>query len=136
MHSRQGSTAVVRPLNSVVRPHGENSATVTTVILPADRIVDWDSFHAVCSATFGFPPFYGQNMDAWIDCLSYLRDDDGMCAVKLRPSDHELVICVQGFDSLRTRLPEIAEGLVDCVGFVNRRYEEAGETIRLRLHQA
>ena len=37
-------------------------------------IHDWDSFHAVFSDAFGFPNFYGRNMDAWVDCLTYLDD--------------------------------------------------------------
>ena len=29
------------------------------------RIKDWDSFHNVFAEAFGFPGFYGRNMDAW-----------------------------------------------------------------------
>lgn len=40
---------------------------MATVRLPTERITDWESFHEVCREVFGFPDFYGMNMDAWID---------------------------------------------------------------------
>ncbi len=53
-----------------------------TVILPTDKITDWDSFHSVFKATFGFPDFYGRNMNAWNDCMTYLDDpESGMSSV-------------------------------------------------------
>jgi RNAse (barnase) inhibitor barstar len=30
------------------------------------QITDWASFHQVCKEAFGFPDFYGNNMNAWI----------------------------------------------------------------------
>jgi hypothetical protein len=41
-------------------------------------IVDWNTFHQVCAETFGFPSFYGMNMNAWIDCMSDFRTDSKM----------------------------------------------------------
>ena len=35
----------------------------------------------------GFPDTYGATMDAWVDCLSYLRDDDGMSKFRLKPNE-------------------------------------------------
>jgi hypothetical protein len=40
------------------------------------RIGDADSFHDVSAATFGFPAFYGHNVNAWIDCLTNLDGPD------------------------------------------------------------
>ena len=40
------------------------------VRIDGDRIVDWDTFHNVFTEAFGFPGFYGRNMNAWIDCLT------------------------------------------------------------------
>ncbi|WP_206361205.1 barstar family protein, partial [Pseudomonas viridiflava] len=37
----------------------------------ANLISDWQTFHNVFAEQFGFPVFYGRNMDAWVDCLSY-----------------------------------------------------------------
>ena len=50
-------------------------------------IADWPSFHAESRRAFGFPEFYGATMDAWVDCLSYLRDEDGMSTFRLKPNE-------------------------------------------------
>ena len=42
--------------------------------LDTAEIRDWDSFHQVFQEAMGFPEFYGRNLDAWIDCMSYLDD--------------------------------------------------------------
>ncbi|WP_454835628.1 barstar family protein [Pseudomonas lini] len=44
------------------------------VQVDANLITDWQTFHSVFAQKFGFPGFYGRNMDAWVDCLSYLDD--------------------------------------------------------------
>jgi RNAse (barnase) inhibitor barstar len=59
---------------------------MTVVRLDCDRITDWESFHAVFAEVFGFPSFYGRNMDAWIDCMSYLdKPEVGMSTVQSLP---------------------------------------------------
>ena len=94
------------------------------------RIVDWASFHDVCAATFGFPAFYGRNMDAWIDCMTYL--DDGMSRFDL-PRGEVLTIEVMEFDDFEARLPAVAKELVESAAFVNQRLAEMGEPPRLAL---
>ena len=55
---------------------------VKTVKLYCDHIKDWDSFHIEFARVFGFPNFYGCNMNAWYDCLSSLGEpDDGMTSI-------------------------------------------------------
>jgi RNAse (barnase) inhibitor barstar len=52
--------------------------------LDTAEIVDWSSFHDACHRAFGFPDFYGRNMDAWIDCMSDLTEmEDGITTLKL-----------------------------------------------------
>lgn len=53
------------------------------VNIDCNEITDWDSFHGYFKRTFGFPDFYGANMNAWIDCLTYLDEDDGMSKIKI-----------------------------------------------------
>ena len=53
------------------------------VRLNTEQITNWASFHLVCKEAFGFPDFYGENMNAWIDCMSCLTIDDGMTGVKI-----------------------------------------------------
>lgn len=102
------------------------------VRLDGAAITDWSAFHAQCRDAFGFPDFYGNNMDAWIDCLSYLRDDDGMTKFRLAP-DEMLEIAIDGFAVLQQQAPEIAEALADCVEFINDRYADYGEKPALKL---
>ena len=103
---------------------------MATATLDTSAITDWDSFHAVSQAAFGFPEFYGRNMDAWIDCLTYL--DDGMSRFDL-PKHETLTIEVRGAHAFAERCPELALALMSAVAFVNHRNLEAGETARLIL---
>ena len=50
---------------------------MAVVRMDCDRITDWESFHSLFAEVFGFPDFYGRNMNAWIDCMSYLDDSEG-----------------------------------------------------------
>jgi hypothetical protein len=102
------------------------------VTLDGAGITDWPSFHAACRQAFGFPDFYGNTMDAWVDCMSYLRDDDGMTRFKLAP-DETLDIELLDAEDLRTRAPEILDELLFCVDAINDRYADYGEKPALQL---
>ena len=103
-----------------------------TVLIHGATITDWHSFHTECQKAFGFPDFYGRTMDAWVDCLSYLRDDDTMSAFRLKP-DEVLRIEVQDADLLRKQAPDILEEMTFCIGGINERYEDYGEKPALVL---
>jgi len=103
-----------------------------TVSLDGRRITEWKSFHDECRSAFGFPDFYGRNMDAWIDCLGGLRDDDGMTKFSLR-DDETLCIEVLHSGLLRQKTPEILEALEECTAEVNERCTESGEKPPLHL---
>lgn len=105
---------------------------MATVRLETESIVDWDSFHSVCKAAFGFPEFYGMNMNAWIDCLTYIDEGDGMSNIVLN-NDEDLEIVVTDSVTFGRRLPEISSALVECVDFVNQRFLEDGKRPRIRL---
>jgi len=102
------------------------------VQLHGEQIRDWPSFHSVCQQAFGFPEFYGHNLDAWVDCLSYLRDDDGMTKFKLKP-DEVLQIEVLQADAMRQQAPEILEEITFCIAGINERYADYGEKPALAL---
>lgn len=91
--------------------------------LETRSITDWDSFHDVSVRTFGFPAFHGRNLNAWIDCMTYL--DDGMSRFHLATGD-ELVITVSGWEDFAARIPEIALALVDVIAICNGRSREVG----------
>ena len=100
--------------------------------LDGTAIHDWDSFHDQCAAAFGFPAFYGRNMNAWIDCLTYVREGDGMSRFVLGPEE-TLVIELLGTQALNHRAPEIVDALVECAASVNERHVEMGEQPALHL---
>ena len=56
------------------------------VQIDASKIRDWDSFHDHFSEALGFPEFYGRNMNAWVDCMTYLDDPtDAMTTIHVEP---------------------------------------------------
>ncbi|PWF48787.1 barstar family protein [Massilia glaciei] len=95
-------------------------------------IVDWDTFHAESRKAFGFPEFYGNTMDAWVDCLSYLRDEDGMTRFRLFANE-VLQIVIKDAAVLRERAPDLLEEITFCVAGINERYEDYGEKPALKL---
>lgn len=102
------------------------------VSLDAAQIADWESFHRLSQHAFGFPDYYGANMDAWVDCLSYLRDEEGMSSIKLAEKEI-LDITLEHSQHWRDKLPEMLEELQFCVAAINDRYEDYGEAPALRL---
>lgn len=105
---------------------------MATARLNTESITDWQSFHELCREVFGFPDFYGMNMDAWIDCLTYLDEGDGMSRFHLATGEM-LHIEVTDTESFNSRLPEIFAALVECSASVNKRYIDAGKPPVLSL---
>lgn len=95
-------------------------------------IKNWDTFHDQCAAAFGFPEFYGRNMNAWIDCLTYVRDGDGMSAFALGPTA-TLDIEISDAEAFNRQAPEVMDALIDCTAAVNRRHIDVGELPALHL---
>ena len=102
------------------------------VRLDTNAISDWQSFHDESRRVFGFPNFYGMNMNAWIDCLTYLDLGDGLSRFHLAQGEI-LEIEVSDADNFRSRVPEIFEALVECSSVVNTRYIEEGKVPLLSL---
>jgi hypothetical protein len=103
------------------------------VTIDADKIRDSESFHAVFAEAFGFPAFYGKNMDAWIDCMSSLDlPQDGMSRIHVEPG-HVVVIQLEHARDLARRCPELYADLVECSSFVNRRLIDRGHEPLLAL---
>jgi len=96
------------------------------------NISSWADFHSASRAAFGFPSFYGNNGDAWIDCLSYLDEDCGMSAFVLG-RDEALEVMLADYGEFAAKFPEIAIGITQLFAAVNSRYAERGDFLRLRL---
>jgi RNAse (barnase) inhibitor barstar len=105
---------------------------MATAELNGAAITDFASFHAECKSVMGFPEFYGNNMDAWIDCMSYLRDADGMSKFHLKPNE-VLEIVIKDAEAMKAAVPDILEELTYCVAGVNERYDDYGEKPALKL---
>lgn len=95
--------------------------------LTSAAIYDWRSFHRECQRSLGFPADYRGDMDAWVDCLVSLRDDEGRrVGVHLAP-DEMLQLELAEIEAVRERVPGFLEALVDATAEVNRRFVEAGQ---------
>jgi hypothetical protein len=94
------------------------------------NICDWDTFYDVFVETLGFPRFCGRNMNAWIDCMTYLDDPEaGMTTVHGSQTDP----VVLHIDNISDIPSEIYEALVECSAFVNWRRLEMGHSAILML---
>ena len=102
------------------------------VTLDAGKIKDWHSFHMQSAEVFGFPDFYGHNLNAWIDCLTYLPEGDGMSRFVLDPEE-QLVINLPQFAGFAETQAEICLAFLGCVALINQRYASAGDIPRLVL---
>ncbi len=105
---------------------------MATAELNGAAITDFASFHAACKAALGFPDSYSNTMDAWVDCLSYLRDDDSMSKFRLKPNE-VLEIVIKDGAAMQAAVPDILEEVTYCVAGINERYEDYGEKPALKL---
>ncbi len=105
----------------------------TSVTVDTSRITDWDSFHTVFAEAFGFPDFYGRNMDAWIDCLTCIDEPDDAMTTVHAPPGGVLVLDLPHARDLAVRCPEIYSARRECSAFVNYRRIEMSQEPVLRL---
>ncbi len=96
-------------------------------------ITDKVSFHRVFAAVMGFPEFYGNNMDAWIDCMEDLRTpENGMTRFALGHAsllEIELLNC----EAFREAAGELFGSLLDCIACVNANEVERGRIASIAL---
>src|SRR5262249_447676 len=104
---------------------------VKIVIVPVSEIKDWDTFHAVFARGFGFPDYYGRNMNAWIDLMTYL-DDSANCGVVVAKGGL-VVMRIDSAAEFAARCPEQYQAVIECSAFVNQRRVRRGESPILAL---
>ena len=101
---------------------------VSKVQIECNNIKGWGSFHDEFDRVFGFPEFYGRNMNAWIDCLTYLDDpESGMTRIHCE-AGQILTVELVNSNSLKNKWPELFDAIIECSAFVNERRVEAGES--------
>jgi hypothetical protein len=106
---------------------------MAVVKLDTRRITDWNTFHDVFQEAFGFPDFYGRNMDAWIDCMTGLDTPGaGMTTIPAKRGE-VIVLQLEHVDVFCRRCPEQYAAIIECAAFVNWRRIEIGEPAVLAL---
>ncbi len=99
---------------------------MATAVLDCAGIRDWDTLHEACRTAFGFPEFYGRSGNAFVDCLNYVDEGDGMSRFHLAPGE-TLAIELRGAAGLIGRAPEQALALLTWTGFVNEGFVADGK---------
>ncbi|WP_241654396.1 barstar family protein [Granulicella sibirica] len=125
----------INPSEAMLQEHHISESTMLTsrISLNCENIQDWLSFHEEFARVFGFPDFYGKNMDAWIDCLTSLDvPADGMSGVHCEPGS-VLTVQLENVKSFAQRCPEQYIALLECTAFVNWRRIETGSSSVLTL---
>jgi hypothetical protein len=98
------------------------------------KITNWESFHSYFKEKFYFPDYYGNNMNAWIDCMTYIDDPDGIFSVKASLAINDFIVLnILSAGDFMNKLPEIYNALVECSSFVNYRRIEDGDSALLFL---
>lgn len=111
-------------------PIGPRGAAVAppsaTVTVQGTALLDWPGFHAEMARAFGFPPSYGANLDAWIDCLTYLDEPAAAMTTVHAPPGGVVSLVLEDVDVVAVGAPAIFAALVDGVADVNERRRERG----------
>lgn len=103
-----------------------------TIELKFSIFKNWKIFDEEFAKIFGFPDFYGKNMDAWIDCMSYLDDpDSGMTTINLTPNDLLEFKIVEYKNDTEFFKSEIFQEFALCCFFINNRFKESDSETRL-----
>lgn len=103
------------------------------VTIDFNKIANWESFHSVFSEVMGFPDFYGNNNNAWIDCMSYIDDkESGMSQVTVG-SGESLEFVILGTEQVTETAPGVFMGFMEIVAAVNQRYIESNSQTRLKV---
>ena len=111
----------------------KNISLIQIVNINCDLITNWESFHLTFRSVFGFPDFYGNNMNAWIDCMSYIDDkDSGMTNVIISDSD-TLLLNLENSENFKKRCIDIYFELLECVAFVNCRNIERNSGVMIAV---
>lgn len=81
-----------------------------------------ESFHEYFAEQFGFPDFYGHNMDAWIDCMTYIDEpESGMVTKNFIKQGESVTLHIDHVGFLKNNNREAYDDLIECSAFVNYR---------------
>lgn len=83
------------------------------LLIDMSGIMDEETFHEYVSKKLNFPGYYGYNLDAFWDCIT---DDDQSSMPKL--------LQVEGLAALKSFLPELHNGFVECLQDYKKEFPE------------
>ena len=106
---------------------------VSLTKIDCGNIKDWESFHDEFNRVFGFPHFYGRNMDAWIDGMSSLSEPDEELTQIHCEKGSVITIELKNVREFKSRCPEQYDAVTECTAFVNWRLIESGRQPVLSL---
>lgn len=107
--------------------------TDAVVVLDGSRLIGGENFHSEFAAVFGFPGFYGRNMDAWVDCMSSLDVPDAGMTKLVIESGTTMTIRINNYSCFKKAAPQQCTDLLECAAFVNWRRTEEGRGAILAL---
>lgn len=70
------------------------------------KLIDWKSFHSGFKKELNFPDYYGENLNAWIDCM-----DD--------VSEKPVTLLIENVLVLKEKAPELLMAIFECSAFIN-----------------
>ena len=85
-----------------------------TFKIDGKKLTDWNSFHSEFKSELNFPDYYGENMDAWIDCVDDLTE---------KPT----ILQIENGKFLKENAPDLLNAILECGAFVNYRKTQIGE---------
>ncbi len=110
-----------------------SSVLHAVVHIDCRRISGWNTLHTTFQEAFGFPKFYGRNMNAWIDCMGSLdAAEDGLTRVHAPPGG-VIVVQLDHSESLKSRAPEVMHAILEDGAFINFRRLQSGDPPNLLI---
>jgi RNAse (barnase) inhibitor barstar len=104
-----------------------HSEHVVSIRIIASQILNWNAFHSFFQREFGFPEFYGRNVNAWIDCMGDLdKPENGMSTFTVKKGQM-LVLHLTHIDELKRKAPDIYYMILECSAHINRNRMASGE---------
>lgn len=91
-------------------------------------ITNWKNFHKYFKDLFGFPEFYGNNMNAWIDCMSSIDSPQhGMCMKIFVNPGETVTLNLKRAMEFKSRDRELYDAIIESAAFINRSRIEQGK---------
>ena len=103
------------------------SEHIASVKINASKILNWKSFHSYFQREFGFPEFYGRNVNAWMDCMEDLDKPDHRMSTFTIKKGQMLVLHLTNVEELKSKAPDIYNMLLECPAHINRNRMTSGE---------